>query len=83
MKIIGRISKKGNKYYQTAVNKEGEETKWISVFLKKGLENFEMISLEKKVDKKGVMYELIEIPDKNVFKPAPDETGFEKYIITK
>ena len=83
MKLIGRLSQKGNKYYQTAVNKEGEETKFIPVFIKKGLEDFEFTSLEKKVDKLGKVYELIEVPDKNVFKPEPDENGFVKYIITK
>ena len=39
VKVIGRISKKGNEYYQTAINVEGEqENKFIPVFLKKGVE---------------------------------------------
>lgn len=83
MKLIGRISAKGNKYYQTAINIEGEETKFLPVFLKKGLEKFEMVSLEKKVDKKGVVYELIEVPDKNVFHPPVGEDGKDKFILTK
>lgn len=83
MKLIGRISMKGTKYYQTALNKEGEETEFIPVYLKKGLEKFEIISQERKVDKRGQVYELIEVPDKNVFKPAPGEDGKIKYILTK
>lgn len=83
MKIIGRMSAKGNMYYQTAVNHEGSDTEWIPVFVKKSLEGkFEFISKEKKVDKKGVVYECIEIPDKNVFK-ATTETGEPKFVITK
>ena len=39
VKVIERISKKGNEYYQTAINVEGEqENKFIPVFLKKGVE---------------------------------------------
>ena len=83
MKLIGRISAKGNKYYQTAVNVEGEETKWLPVFLKKGVTNFEKISLEKKVDKNGVVYELIEVPDKNAFRPPLGDDGKDKFILTK
>ena len=83
MKLIGRISLKGNKYYQTALNKENEQTEWIPVYIKKGLEKFEIVSQERKVDKNGQVYELIEVPDKNVFKPAPGEDGVVKYIITK
>lgn len=79
MKIIGRLSQKGNMYYQTAI-KEGEETNWIPVFVKKALEGkFEIISREKKVDKKGVVYELIEVADSHVFKPE----GENKFVITK
>lgn len=83
MKLIGRVSQEGKKYYQAAINKEGEETKFIPVFVKKGLDKFEVTYLENKVDKRGRAYELIEVPDKNVFKPEPDKDGFIKYIITK
>lgn len=85
MKIIGRISAKGNKYYQTAIKEEGkEESTFVPVFVKKGLEgNFEKLSLEKKVDKRGIVYELIEVADSHVFKPEPKEGETLKYIITK
>lgn len=84
MKIIGRISAKGNTYYQTAINEPGQEkATFLPVFVKKALEGkFEFTSKEKKIDKKGVVYDLIEIPDKNAFL-VTDEEGNRKFIITK
>lgn len=84
MKIIGRISAKGNTYYQTAISEEGEGYSiFVPVFVKKALEGkFEFISKERKVDKRGVVYDLFEIPDKNAFK-ITDEEGNIKFILTK
>lgn len=84
MKIIGRISAKGNVYYQTAIKEEGkEESTFVPVFVKKALEGkFEFTSKERKVDKRGVVYDLFEIPDKNAFKTT-DEEGNIKFILTK
>ena len=84
MKIISRISEKGNRYYQTALNKEGEETKFVPVFVKKSLNGeFEKISTEKKVDKRGLVFEVIEINDKNVFMPKVEEGQEPHFVITK
>lgn len=88
VKIIGRISKQGNEYWQTAIKVEGkEESEFIPVFLKKGVEKLNYISMEKKVDKRGVVYTLYEIDKKNVFFPEPevleDGTVKRKAIITK
>lgn len=85
MKIIGRISKQGKEYWQTAIKEEGkEESTFIPVFLKKGVEKLNYTSMEKKVDKRGVVYTLYEIDDKNVFMPKNEETGkVEKAIVTK
>ena len=84
MKIIGRLSAKGNMYYQTAIREEGkEESIFVPVFIKKALEGkFEFTSKERKIDKKGVVYDLYEIPDKNAFKKV-DEEGNIKFILTK
>lgn len=84
MKIIGRISAKGNTYYQTAIMEEGkEESTFVPVFVKKALAGkFEFTSKERKVDKRGVVYDLIEVPDKNAFKTT-DEEGNIKFILTK
>ena len=63
VKVIGRISKKGNEYYQTAINVEGEqENKFIPVFLKKGVEKLNFTSMERKVDKRGVVYTYMRFP---------------------
>lgn len=67
VKIISRISKKGNEYYQTALNDVEGEDKFIPVYKKKGLEKFEITSLTRKIDKRGVAYSVIEIPEKNIF----------------
>lgn len=85
MKIIGRISKKGNEYYQTALKIEGqEESKWIPVFLKKGISKLNFKTKETKLDKAGVAYSLYEVEDKNVFMPIDPETNqVERAIITK
>ena len=85
VKLIGRISKKGNEYLQTAIHVEGqEESKFIPVFFKKGLEKLNYISVEKKVDKRGVVYSLYEVDSKNVFFPKDETTGeIERAIITK
>ena len=72
VKLIGRISKKGNEYLQTAIKVEGqEENKFIPVFLKKGIESLHYNSMEKKVDKK------------NVFFPVEEDGSVSKAIITK
>lgn len=83
MKIIGRISKAGKEYYQTAINKEGEETEFLPVFLKKGIEKLNFIQCERKVDKRGVVYTVYEVDDKNVFKPKEEDGSIKKVIITK
>lgn len=85
IKIIGRISKAGREYWQTAIKEEGkEESTFIPVFLKKGVEKLNYITMERKVDKKGVAYTLYEIDAKNVFFPEPkDENDIKKAIITK
>lgn len=85
MKVIGRISKKGVEYFQTAIKVEGrEESKFIPVFLKKGVEKLNYQSVEKKVDSRGVVYNLYIIEDRNVFMPVDENTKeIEKAIITK
>ena len=85
MKIIGRISKKGNEYFQTAIKDEGaEESRFIPVFLKKGVEKLNYISKETKVDKRGVVYTLYSVDQKNCFMPVESESGkIEKVVITK
>lgn len=85
VKVIGRISKKGNEYYQTAIKDEGAtESRFIPVFLKKGLDKLNFESMEKKVDKRQVVYTLYEFNKANVFFPVDEETGkVERAIITK
>lgn len=84
VKIIGRISKKGVEYFQTAIKVEGqEESKFIPVFLKKGVEKLNYKSMEKKVDKRGVVYTLYEIPAKNVYMPEDEDGTIDKAIIMK
>ena len=85
MKLIGRISKKGEEYWQTAIKVEGkEESKFIPVFLKKGVEKLNYQSVEKKVDKAGVVYNLYTVDDKNVFMPINEQTKeIEKAIIVR
>ena len=85
MKIIGRISKKGNEYFQTAIKDEGaEESRFIPVFLKKGVEKLNYISKETKVDKRGVVYTLYSVDKKNCFMQVESESGkIEKVVITK
>ena len=74
VKLIGRISKKGVEYLQTAIHVEGqEESEFIPVFFKKGVEKLNFISQEKKVDKRGVVYTLYEVDAKNVFFPESKE----------
>lgn len=74
IKLIGRISKKGVEYLQTAIHIEGrEESEFIPVFFKKGVDKLNFISQEKKVDKRGVVYTLYEVDAKNVFFPEPKE----------
>ena len=75
MKIIGRISKKGEEYWQTAIKVEGQEnSKFIPVFLKKGIEKLNYQSVEKKVDKAGVVYNFYTVEDSHVFMPLDEET---------
>ena len=84
VKVIGRISKKGNEYYQTAINVEGEqENKFIPVFLKKGVEKLNFRSMERKVDRRGVVYTLYEIPACNVFFPFGENGEIAKAIVTR
>lgn len=85
IKIIGRISKAGKEYWQTAIKEEGkEESTFIPVFLKKGVEKLNFERMEKKFDKRGVAYTLYEVNAKNVFFPEPkDEKDIKKAIITK
>ena len=83
IKLIGRISKAGKEYLQTAINVEGQEdNEFIPVFLKKGLEKLNFISQEKKVDKRGVVYTLYEVDKKNVFFPEPEEIKNDDGTIT-
>lgn len=73
IKIIGRISKGGKEYYQTAINVEGQENnEFIPVFLKKGLEKLNFEKSENKVDKRGEKYTLYEVDKRNVFMPIDE-----------
>lgn len=83
IKIIGRISKAGKEYLQTTLNKDGEESIFIPVFLKKGLEKLNFESMEKKVDKRGVVYTLYSVNAKNVFMPTEEDGTIKRAIITK
>lgn len=84
IKIIGRISKKGVEYFQTAIKVEGEEeSKFIPVFLKKGVEKLNYISKENKIDKRGVVYTLYEVSSKNVFFAKNEAEIVDKAIIMK
>lgn len=84
VKIIGRISKKGVEYFQTAIKVEGQEqSDFIPVYLKKGVERLNYKSMEKKVDKRGVVYTLYEIDARNVYMPADENGKITKAIITK
>ena len=84
VKIIGRISKKGVEYFQTAIKVEGQEqSDFIPVFLKKGVEKLNYKSMEKKVDKRGVVYTLYEIDARNVYMPVDENGKITKAIITK
>lgn len=82
IKIIGRISKAGKEYFQTAIKEEGkEESTFIPVFFKKGVEKLNYISKENKVDKRGVVYTLYTLNAKNVFMPLEESGKIEKAII--
>ncbi len=84
VKIIGRISKAGKEYWQTAIKVEGqEESKFIPVFLKHDVEKLNYLSMEKKVDKRGVVYTLYELDKKNVFFPVEEDGTVAKAIVTK
>lgn len=85
IKIIGRISKAGKEYLQTAIQIEGkEDSKFIPVFLKKGIEKLNYNTKENKVDKRGVVYTIYEVPAKNVFMPINEETKeIEKAIVVR
>lgn len=84
VKVIGRISKAGKEYWQTAIKVEGqEESKFIPVFLKKGVEKLNYKTMERKVDKRGVAYTLYEMPAKNVFMPTEEDGQIAKAIITR
>ena len=84
VKIIGRISKKGVEYFQTAIKVEGQEqSDFIPVYLKKGVEKLNYKTMEKKVDKRGIVYTLYEIDARNVYMPADENGKITKAIITK
>ena len=84
VKVIGRLSKAGKEYYQTAIRVEGQEDGvFIPVFLKKGVEKLNYKSMEKKVDKRGVVYTLYEIPAKNVYMPEDEVGDITKAIVTR
>ena len=84
VKIIGRISKKGVEYFQTAIKVERQEqSDFIPVYLKKGVEKLNYKSMEKKVDKRGVVYTLYEIDARNVYMPVDENGKITKAIITK
>lgn len=85
VKLIGRISKKGEEYLQTAIHVEGQEqSEFIPVFFKKGLEKkLNYNSVEKKVDKRGVVYNLYDVDSKNVFFPQEEDGSIKRAIITK
>ena len=85
VKIIGRISKAGKEYFQTAIPVEGqEENKFIPVFFKHGVEKLNYKTMERKVDKRGVAYTLYELDAKNVYFPLEDDgQTIEKAIIMK
>lgn len=83
VKVIGRISKGGREYFQTAINNGGEDNDFIPVFLKKGIEKLNYKSMENKVDKRGVVYTLYEVPFKNVFMPKNEDGKIEKAIVTR
>lgn len=84
VKVIGRISKKGNEYFQTAIKVEGkEENEFIPVFLKKGLEMFSCVSMVNKIDKRGVVYTLYEVPARNIFFPKEENGKVLKAIVTR
>ena len=84
VKVIGRISKKGNEYFQTAIKVEGrEENEFIPVFLKKGVEKLRYDSMEYKIDKRGVVYTVYEVPARNVFFPKEENGKVLKAIVTR
>ena len=82
-KIIGRISKAGKEYFQTALNEEGKESVFNKEKNKKGIEKLNYESMEKKVDKRGVVYTLYEVNTKNVFMPTEEDGTIKRAIITK
>lgn len=84
VKVIGRISKAGKEYYQTAIRVEGQDDSvFIPVFLKKGIEKLNYKSMEKKVDKRGVVYTLYDVPAKNVYMPKDEADKITKAIVTR
>ena len=84
VKIIGRISKAGKEYFQTAIPVEGqEENKFIPVFFKTGVEKLTYKTMERKVDKRGVAYTLYELDRRNVFFPVEEDGLINKAIIMK
>lgn len=84
VKVIGRISKAGNEYFQTAIHDEGDEQgTFIPVFLKKGVEKLNYKSKEVKKDKNNVVYSLYEIEARNVFMPLDKDGKCTKAIVTR
>lgn len=72
IKLIERVSQKGTKYLQTAINnfENKGETLFIPVFKKKGIQDFQFESKERKTDSRGEVYTLYEVLSKNVFLPT-------------
>lgn len=84
VKIIGRISKNGKEYWQTAIKVEGQEqSEFIAVYLKKGVDRLNYLSKENKVDKRGNVYTLYEVNARNVYMPEDSNGKITKAIITK
>lgn len=84
VKVIGRISKAGKEYYQTAIRVEGQDDGvFIPVFLKKGIEKLNYKSMETKVDKRGVVYTLYDVPAKNVYMPKDEDDKITKAIVMR
>ena len=54
---------------------EYRDKKWLPVFVSKKIENgdFAKVSTERKVDKNGQVFEIIEVKASNLFKPADKE----------
>ena len=79
LKVIGRMSSKGKEYYQTVVNENDDDLKFVPVFLKSGLTKLNFESKEKKVDSRGQVYTCYEINQKHCFM-VMDENGTDNMV---